>query len=107
MTGTDPQFEALLLFLKEARGFDFTGYKRSSLMRRVSRRMAQVEASDYGEYLDYLQVHPEEFPALFNPILITGTAFSAAPKPWDSRRGRCWNRRSPSRRRTRRSASGA
>ena len=42
MQPTDPQFEALLLFLKEARGFDFTGYKRSSLIRRVDRRMAQV-----------------------------------------------------------------
>ena len=29
-------------YLKEERGFDFTGYKRSSLMRRVDRRMAEV-----------------------------------------------------------------
>jgi two-component system CheB/CheR fusion protein len=38
----DASFEALLLHLKENRGFDFTGYKRSSLTRRVDRRMAQV-----------------------------------------------------------------
>ena len=37
-----PAFEALLEYLKDNRGFDFTGYKRSSLMRRVERRMAQV-----------------------------------------------------------------
>jgi hypothetical protein len=35
-------FEALLDFLKESRGFDFTGYKRSSIWRRVTRRMQQV-----------------------------------------------------------------
>ena len=52
MSQPDASFETLLLFLKENRGFDFTGYKRSSLTRRVNRRMAQVGALDYGEYLD-------------------------------------------------------
>jgi two-component system CheB/CheR fusion protein len=83
MDPVDPQFEALLSYLKEARGFDFTGYKRSSLMRRVGRRMAQVQAADYGEYLDLLQVHPEEFTALFNTILINVTAFFRDPAAWE------------------------
>ena len=39
----DPAFEALLEHVKASRGFDFTGYKRSSLIRRVNRRMAQVD----------------------------------------------------------------
>jgi PAS domain-containing protein len=38
----DPTFETLLVHLRETRGFDFTGYKRSSPSRRVDRRMAQV-----------------------------------------------------------------
>jgi len=80
---TDPDFEALLAYLKESRGFDFTGYKRSSLMRRVSRRMSQVEAADYPEYLDYLQVHPDEFTALFNTILINVTGFFRDTDAWD------------------------
>jgi two-component system, chemotaxis family, CheB/CheR fusion protein len=83
MDAVDHQFEALLSYLKEARGFDFTGYKRSSLMRRVNRRMTQVQASDYGEYLDHLQVHPDEFSALFNTILINVTAFFRDPEAWD------------------------
>ena len=29
------EFEALLAYLKQSRGFDFTAYKRASLMRRV------------------------------------------------------------------------
>src|SRR5689334_6192568 len=33
VTQPDPAFEALLEHLKTSRGFDFTGYKRSSLMR--------------------------------------------------------------------------
>ncbi len=83
VTQADPHFEALLVYLKEARGFDFTGYKRSSLMRRVGRRMAQVHLTDYAEYLDHLQVHPEEFTALFNTILINVTGFFRDAETWE------------------------
>jgi two-component system CheB/CheR fusion protein len=79
----DASFEALLLHLKENRGFDFTGYKRSSLTRRVDRRMAQVGAENYAVYLDYLEVHAEEFTALFNTILINVTGFFRDPEAWD------------------------
>src|SRR6266545_3433248 len=65
------------------RGFDFTGYKRSSLMRRVDRRMAQVAVAEYSDYLDYLQVHPEEFTGLFNTILINVTGFFRDPDAWE------------------------
>jgi two-component system CheB/CheR fusion protein len=78
-----PQFEALLIYLKESRGFDFTGYKRSSLMRRVERRMSQLGIAEHTEYLDYLQVHPDEFTALFNTILINVTSFYRDPEAWD------------------------
>jgi hypothetical protein len=76
-------FETLLLHLKENRGFDFTGYKRSSLTRRVERRMAQVGVGDYAEYLDYLEVHTEEFTALFNTILINMTSFFRDREAWE------------------------
>src|SRR5919199_3185051 len=83
MESSDPHFEALLIHLKESRGFDFTGYKRSSLMRRVNRRMSQVDITDYQDYLDYLQVHPDEFTALFNAILINVTGFFRDADAWD------------------------
>jgi two-component system CheB/CheR fusion protein len=40
-------------------------------------------ASDYPDYLDHLQVHPDEFTALFNTILINVTAFFRDPDAWD------------------------
>ncbi|GAA3937856.1 CheR family methyltransferase [Actinoplanes auranticolor] len=83
MIPTDPDFEALLVHLKESRGFDFTGYKRSSLMRRVDRRMAQVGISGYQDYADHLQVHPDEFTDLFNTILINVTGFFRDPEAWE------------------------
>ena len=42
----DPAFEALLDFLKRNRGFDFTGYKRASLARRVTKRMRDAGIQD-------------------------------------------------------------
>ncbi|MDX6298146.1 MAG: two-component system, chemotaxis family, CheB/CheR fusion protein [Nocardioidaceae bacterium] len=83
MTEPVPAFEALLQHLKANRGFDFTGYKRSSLMRRVDRRMTQVGITDYTEYVDYLELHADEFTALFNTILINVTGFFRDPEAWD------------------------
>lgn len=78
----DPKFEALVDHLKRTRGFDFSGYKRSSLVRRVQKRMREVEMDDFVEYMDYLQVHPEEFRQLFNTILINVTSFFRDPQAW-------------------------
>src|SRR3954468_20754366 len=81
-TDHDPDFEALLQFLRDSRGFDFTGYKRSSLMRRVDRRMQQGSITSYADYLDHLQLHQDEFTSLFNTILINVTGFFRDPDAW-------------------------
>lgn len=75
-------FEALLDYLRASRGFDFTGYKRSSLQRRVRKQMQSHDLDNFTDYLDYLQVHPEEFPPLFNTILINVTAFFRDALAW-------------------------
>jgi two-component system CheB/CheR fusion protein len=80
---TEPAFEVLLEFLKTSRGFDFTGYKRASLERRVRRRMEQIECTSFGDYLDYLEVHPDEYEQLFNTILINVTEFFRDPPAWE------------------------
>ena len=79
---SDPQFDSLLQHLQQTRGFDFTAYKRNSLMRRVSKRMESLGIEGYDAYLDYLQVRPEEFEALFNTILINVTSFFRDPEVW-------------------------
>ncbi len=76
-------FEALLDYLRRSRGFDFSGYKPSSLMRRVHRRMATIGQSSFIPYTDYLEVHPEEFALLFNTILINVTGFFRDPSAWE------------------------
>jgi len=77
------EFESLLLYLRRHRGFDFSGYKRPSLMRRVSKRMQMVGAASFADYVDFLEVHPEEFPQLFNSVLINVTSFFRDPYAWE------------------------
>jgi two-component system CheB/CheR fusion protein len=79
----EPEFEALLDYIKYTRGFDFTGYKRPSLMRRICKRMQMVGVEGFSAYQDYLEVHPEEFAPLFNTILINVTGFFRDPAAWD------------------------
>jgi two-component system CheB/CheR fusion protein len=75
--------DALLDYLKVQRGFDFTGYKPSSLARRIAKRMEEIRVDSYEAYIDHLEVHPEEFAALFNTILINVTAFFRDPEAWE------------------------
>src|SRR4051812_29241297 len=77
------EFEALLEFIKSQRGFDFTGYKRSTLQRRVAKRMDEAGISSYRDYLEHLEVSPDEFTALFNTILINVTGFFRDATAWE------------------------
>ena len=79
----DRIFEVLLDYLRRNRGFDFTGYKRSSLRRRVIKQMQLRDFHHFGDYLDYLEVHPEEFTPLFNTILINFTSFFRDEAAWN------------------------
>ena len=72
--------------LKETRGFDFTGYKRSTLLRRVHRRMALLNLAVLGEYRDYLELQPDEFGLLFDSMLINVTSFFRDPPAWEALR---------------------
>ncbi len=82
MTDSDPAFEALLEFLRDGRAFDYTSYRRPSLMRRFEKRMQAVDAKSYDDYKDYLEMHPDEYEELFNTILINVTEFFRDQEPW-------------------------
>ena len=77
------QFERLIEYLRESRGVDFTGYKRASLVRRVAKRCQELRIDNFGAYLDYLQVHADEFPILLDKMLINVTEFFRDPEAWE------------------------
>ncbi len=79
----DGELERLLDYLHERRYFDFRGYKRASLSRRIFKRMQAVGAEDYGRYMEILEANPGEFVQLFDSILINVTAFVRDRDAWD------------------------
>ena len=81
-TEPDPALEELLIFIRDSRGFDFTGYKRSSLTRRIRKRMHETGLTDYVDYRDLLESNAEEFGHLFNTILINVTSFFRDTEAW-------------------------
>jgi two-component system CheB/CheR fusion protein len=83
VTESTREFESLLDFLKRNRGFDFTGYKRATLLRRVQKRMEAVGAESYDVYHALLEAEPGEFTELFNTLLINVTRFFRDETPWE------------------------
>src|SRR5215471_18274958 len=83
---TDPEngdLDALLQYLHERRNFDFRGYKRASLTRRIRKRMQAVGIDDYQRYTEVLEANPGEFAELFNTILINVTGLARDRESWD------------------------
>jgi two-component system CheB/CheR fusion protein len=79
-------FSRIVGYLRQTRGVDFAAYKPTSVMRRVSRRMQAVDVDSFEAYLDHLQIHPDEFGALFNTILINVTGFFRDREVWEALR---------------------
>jgi two-component system, chemotaxis family, CheB/CheR fusion protein len=77
------EFEGLLEYLKHSRGLDFSGYKRSTLVRRVTSRMNMLGLEAFDQYLDFLQVDPDEFTQLFDTLLVNVTGFFRDPPAWE------------------------
>jgi two-component system, chemotaxis family, CheB/CheR fusion protein len=83
MSTVDPDFERLLEFVRDSRGFDYTGYRRPTLVRRFEKRMEAVDVETWAGYREFLEQHPEEFGELFNTILINVTGFFRDQETWD------------------------
>lgn len=77
-----PELEELLQTVAEERGLDLRGYKRSTLQRRIARRMALLKLEDYGQYLTHIRDNEHEINELLNCILINVTRFFRDPNAW-------------------------
>jgi len=65
----------LLEKIYRERGVDFRGYAKTSLARRVKRRMDAQKISYYTEYMDFLDQNPDEYAPLFDDLTVTVTRF--------------------------------
>ena len=82
---SEPEAETLqrILALVHARtGHDFNQYKRTTILRRVERRMQLKGFVTLETYLNFLRLSADEVQAMFNDILIGVTSFFRDREAW-------------------------
>lgn len=67
--------DRILALLHADAGIDFTGYKKTTVTRRVNRRAMLRDAVDLSDYLGILESDPDEVKALADDMLISVTRF--------------------------------
>jgi two-component system, chemotaxis family, CheB/CheR fusion protein len=69
------ELQKIFLLLRSQTGHDFSQYKRSTIIRRVERRMAVHQIDGLEDYLRYMELTRGEADALFRELLIGVTSF--------------------------------
>ncbi len=87
-TSTLPRTEVqeVLSLLRQTRNLDFSGYKRSTLHRRIEHRMRERRCVKVENYCELLQREPAEADALVSALLIKVTDFFRDPPLWEKLR---------------------
>ncbi len=75
--------EKIVILLRAHSGHDFTLYRRSTLYRRVERRMGIHQVDKISGYVRYLQENPQELGILFKELLIGVTNFFRDKPAWE------------------------
>ncbi|MCW3104773.1 MAG: Chemotaxis protein CheR [Bacteroidetes bacterium] len=65
----------VFMLLRTQTGHDFSLYKKSTIIRRIDRRIAVQQLKNISEYVNYLREHPHEIDVLFKELLIGVTKF--------------------------------
>ncbi len=75
--------QRILSYLRVRSGHDFANYKKSTVSRRIARRMQVQRAETLADYLVVLRENPGEAPALFADLLISVTTFFRDPTAFE------------------------
>jgi two-component system CheB/CheR fusion protein len=75
--------QKILMILRSQIGHDFTRYKKTTISRRIEKRMDLHNIEDITVYVRYLQEHPEEVQLLFKEFLIGVTSFFRDPDAFE------------------------
>jgi PAS domain S-box-containing protein len=74
--------DPVLALLRLRSGHDFRSYKRSTIQRRIYRRMGIGNIETLPDYADQLRTHPDEIKALVKDLMISVTGFFRDPDAW-------------------------
>ena len=75
--------DKVLLLLRAQTGHDFSLYKKSTLVRRIERRIGLHHLAGINDYVRYLRDNPQEAGFLFKELLIGVTSFFRDPAVWE------------------------
>lgn len=78
--GTTSSITKILMAIRSTTGHDFSLYKRSTILRRIERRMIAHNIENTDAYSRYIKEHPEEVSLLFKELLINVTSFFRDPE---------------------------
>jgi PAS domain S-box-containing protein len=76
--------EKIAMLLRTRTGNDFSLYKKSTIFRRIERRMELHQLNHISSYARYLRENPQEQDLLFKELLIGVTSFFRNPAVWDT-----------------------
>jgi two-component system CheB/CheR fusion protein len=74
--------DPILALLRNRAGHDFRLYKRSTLTRRIHRRMGLCNLHTIADYVGFLRSQPGELETLARDLMINVTTFFRDPEAW-------------------------
>ncbi len=78
--------ESIISFLRREHASDFGYYKRTTIARRIRRRMGICQIDSIEEYHRHIQEHPEEAEQLARDMLVGVTSFFRDPEAFEELR---------------------
>ncbi|MGO9017243.1 MAG: chemotaxis protein CheB [Syntrophobacteraceae bacterium] len=81
---TTGMLQKIFVLLRAQAGHDFSFYKKSTIYRRIERRMTVHQIADMSLYVRYLQENPQEIDLLFRELLIGVTSFFRDPESFEA-----------------------
>ncbi len=87
--GDEAHLDKVIAILRAQTGQDFSLYKKSTIYRRVERRMALHQLPRLADYPRFLRQNRQEASLLFKELLIGVTRFFRDPEVWEQLRLEC------------------
>ncbi len=81
-TAAPDDLQTILSLLRARLKYDFSGYKKGTLTRRIQRRMGLHHVVDLERYVEMLRNDRDELAALYKDLLISVTNFFREPEAW-------------------------
>ena len=78
-----PELGKFFAALRTATGVDFSHYKRTTILRRIRRRMLVHQMDKLSDFHNYLKNNPDEVAALYQDLLINVTEFFRNPEVFE------------------------